>query len=264
MVVSAGSERTAKDYRVDRKRFPYVGIELVAAGRGRLTIAGKSHELGPGVFFCYGRATPHAIEADPAWPMVKYFVDVEGRGVARLLRTAYLTPGTVGQTAVPERAIAIFEELIRAGLDDTPHSAAACRSLLEALLWRLADQRRGPADQAGAASTQAFENYLRCRRELERSATSVRTLGELARRCGFTEAYLCRLFARYDSTTPYRRLVQLRVAHAASLLTAGASVAEVAAKLGYANPFHFSRQFRQVYGTPPSSLRQALPGAASH
>src|SRR5688572_29480324 len=44
-VVCGGWERCATDYRIERKTFPYLVIELVAAGQLSLDLAGRSYDL---------------------------------------------------------------------------------------------------------------------------------------------------------------------------------------------------------------------------
>ena len=46
-----------------------------------------------------------------------------------------------------------------------------------------------------------------------------------------------------------------RIEQAGQLLQAGRSVSEVSECLGFANPYHFSRQFRSVMGVTPSTYR---------
>jgi AraC-like DNA-binding protein len=45
-------------------------------------------------------------------------------------------------------------------------------------------------------------------------------------------------------------------AAAAQLHQPGTLVKNVAAELGFANPFHFSRTFKSVFGIPPESFRK--------
>jgi AraC-like DNA-binding protein len=67
-----------------------------------------------------------------------------------------------------------------------------------------------------------------------------------------TVAYLSRLFQRFGHTTPYRFLMRLKMNRATELLVDdGMLVKEVAAKLEFADAFHFSRVFKRVYGLPP-------------
>jgi AraC-like DNA-binding protein len=43
------------------------------------------------------------------------------------------------------------------------------------------------------------------------------------------------------------------------LLGEGRRVSEVADRLGFANPFHFSRRYKRFYGVAPSEARRAVP-----
>ncbi|HXC99652.1 MAG TPA: helix-turn-helix transcriptional regulator, partial [Verrucomicrobiae bacterium] len=55
---------------------------------------------------------------------------------------------------------------------------------------------------------------------------------------------------------PMDYFTRLRMRHACRLLSSGsASVKEVAAALGYGDPFYFSRVFKSVNKVPPSKYR---------
>lgn len=250
-VISAGRECTGPDYLIDRNAFPHIGIEFVSSGRGELWLSGQRHELGPGTYFVYDKHTPHRITADKRRTMVKYFVDIDGPGARRLLRETNVQAGLVARSGLPDRLVALFDELIRAGIDAGAYAHETCCALTEAILWRMADRNVG---SVGEGSSEAFENYLRCRRELERSASEIRSLSELSQRCGVNASYMCRLFKQFDHSSPYQILVRHRASCAAALLREGRSVSEVSQALGYQNPFHFSRQFKAVFGTPPSRV----------
>jgi AraC-like DNA-binding protein len=203
--------------------------------------------------FLYDRTIIHSIATDPAQPVVKYFVDFAGPAAATLLRRLGLSPGTVAQTSTPAPVMTIFDELIRAGLTSSPYSQRLCVALLQALLLKLAETRLAP----GAVESPAFGTYHRCRMELETHALTVGTLGELARHCHVDPAYLCRLFRRFDHESPYRRLLRLKMNHAASRLQVpGILVKEVAAESGFADPYHFSRAFKSVLGISPRRFMQ--------
>ena len=64
--------------------------------------------------------------------------------------------------------------------------------------------------------------------------------------------YLSRLFQRFAHTTPHRFLMRLKMNRATELLLDGdLLVKEVAARLEFADAFHFSRAFKRLYGLPP-------------
>ncbi|MBC7783519.1 MAG: AraC family transcriptional regulator, partial [Burkholderiales bacterium] len=250
-VIGGGVERCATDYHVQRSGFPYLGIEFVARGAGKLRLGRRNHRLIPGQLFCYDASVPHDIRSDKDDPLVKYFVDVSGSEVASLLKIAGLRPGEVLYTVSPQAILSIFDELIRSGLDEAPHARQACGALFQVLAYRIADTRVATPTKA----TPAFDTYLRCRRELYRSAVSLHSVQALAERCGLDEAYLSRIFRRFDSTSPYQLLRRLKMEYAARRLAEpGVLVKQVAAETGFTDPFTFSRSFRATIGRPPSAI----------
>ena len=64
-------------------------------------------------------------------------------------------------------------------------------------------------------------------------------------------------FQRLYKTTPGKWLMEKRLSHANYLLThQGKSVTEAAFECGFENASHFSRAFRQRFGTSPAFIRQ--------
>jgi AraC-like DNA-binding protein len=249
LVVSGGVERCAADYHVVRSGFPLVGIEFVASGRGKLVLGGRRVALAPGVAFCYDHRVPHDIRSDPRDPLVKYFVDLDGASARRLLRKARFLPGDAVHSASPETILSILDEIVRTGRHAGRHVHRVLPALAQVLLLRI-DEHRAPVSPA---RSRGFESYLHCRRVLERHAAELRSVRDLAARCGASPEYLCRLFKRFDTQSPYRRLLHLRMAIAADRLQdAGVRVQDVARELGFATPFHFARLFHRTHGMPPS------------
>jgi len=263
-VVSGGCEHCAPDYRITRPGFRYASIEFVAGGCGSLSLRGVGHRLTPGLFFTYGPRVAQDIATDPRRPLVKYFVDFAGRDAVALLGRHGLSPGTVARTSAPAEVLAAFEDLIRCGLRDTRHARRLCRLVLEALVLRLAESAVPCRD----AESAAFATYERCRRHIDAHWRELDSLDRIARDCHVDPAYLCRLFRRFARESPCRHLARLRMNHAADLLRRpGAMVRTVAADLDFADPFHFSRTFKRVFGVSPARFiglgRDAPPSRPS-
>jgi AraC-like DNA-binding protein len=248
-VVSGGCEHCAPDYRVTRPGFRYASIEFVAGGCGTLALKGGAHRLTPGTFFSYGPRVAQDIATDPRRPLVKYFVDFAGPDAVPLLARHGLAPGTVAQTSAPTEILAAFEDLIRSGLRDTRYTRRLCRLGLETLVLRLAESAVACHD---AAST-AFATFERCRRHIDHHWQRLGSLDGIARECHVDPAYLCRLFRRFGHESPCRHLARLRMNQAAELLREpGTMVRTVAAELGFSDAFHFSRNFKRVFGVAPA------------
>jgi AraC-like DNA-binding protein len=216
---------------------------------------GARWRLVPGTLFSYGPGIDHHIVTIPDEPLVKYFVDFVG--ASALLKAIPLVPGTVIQTSAPAEVMPIFDELIASGLKNTTQSPGICAALLDALLMKLAETRMSP----GSVGSPVFDTYQRCRRELDENALEIRSLRELALRCRVDEAYLCRLFQRFERESPYQRLRRLKMNHAAARMQVpGTLIKQVATELGFDDPFHFSRTFKSVFGVSPTKLVRERAG----
>ncbi len=252
-VVSAGLEHCAPNYVIQRATFPYYCIEYVVRGRGRLSLGSFDGMLKAGMAFSYGPGIAHHIMSDPRDPLVKYFVDFTGKRAVRILKTAGLAAGRVVDVFPPDCVMTLFEELIHSGLHPRANSDELCFKLLECLALKI----EGTSAPPEAVQSLSFAAYLRCRTLIEQKFLRLRSLEHIADHCGMDSAYICRLFRRFDYQTPYRYLLRLKMNHAAAeLQKPGRLVKEVAADVGFADSFHFSRVFRSLLGSAPSQFRK--------
>jgi AraC-like DNA-binding protein len=80
------------------------------------------------------------------------------------------------------------------------------------------------------------------------------SLETLATRVGLSESRLAHLFRR-DVGLPMRQYrLSLRLMHAMTYISAGASLTEAAHRASFSDSAHFSRICRRMYGRTPSSL----------
>lgn len=252
-VVCGGFERATPDYAIHRPGFPYLCVEFVAHGKGTLVLSGQEMPLRPGSIFTFGPEVPQDITTDRNEPLAKYSVNFVGRRGAGLLRRHGLSPGTKSQVFAPLEIQRVFDELIATGLKSTPLTAPMCAALLEYLLLKIADSRS--AWEAG--QTPAFATYERCRQFIEANHASLTGLPQIAQKCRVSAAHLCRLFRRYGHQTPFQFLMRLKMNHAAQRMQdPGVLVKQVAAELGFDDPFHFSRAFKNVMGLSPRAFRR--------
>lgn len=259
---SAGREVCLPEYDLHRPGFFCPIVEFVERGSGRLELGGREYLLRPGTLFTYGRGMAHRIVAnqeEPSQPLTKYFVAMRESTMGAFLQECRLTPGCVLEVSHPERITTIFDDLIEHGLSDHTRRARLCQITLQYLLMKIADLA-GPYRSLHSA---ALATYQRCRLLIEEEFLRFRTLREVATACHVDEAYLCRLFRRFRRQSPYEYLQHLQMNHAVDLLQNGRlPVKEVAARLGFPDPYGFSRAFRRVIGVPPGSLLPREGGTA--
>ncbi len=253
VVVCGGLEHCTPGYAIHRTTFPFHSIEYVARGRGELKLKGRAYPLQAGRLFSYGPGIAHHITGEAADPLVKYFVHFAGRNAASLLRSCGLGPGRVSQASPPNALQALFDEIIESGLCVGRDQGKLCGRLLECLVLKIGVTRM-PVE---GAETLAFTTYQQCREHIDRHFRRLRTLDQVADECHLNNAYLCRLFRRYDRQTPYQYLLRLKMNLAAERLQRpGSLVKQVAEETGFPDPFHFSRVFKNIFGLSPDAFRR--------
>ncbi|MBD2606424.1 response regulator transcription factor [Scytonema hofmannii FACHB-248] len=85
------------------------------------------------------------------------------------------------------------------------------------------------------------------------------SLCDVAEAVGYSPAYLTNQVGKLTGETVNRWIVKRRMIAACLLLqTKNQTIEEIATSLGYQNPCHFSRQFRQHYGFPPQVWRSKV------
>lgn len=83
-------------------------------------------------------------------------------------------------------------------------------------------------------------------------------LNILADNLGFSPSYLTKVFSKCEDTTPSKYIRNFRMNIAKQMLRADANIDAIAAAVGYTDPFHFSKSFKQAVGMSPSEYRKSL------
>jgi len=117
-----------------------------------------------------------------------------------------------------------------------------------------------PAEQASAKiRTPVVDLRLaRVLHAVEADPARAWRVGELAKLAGASRASFARLFRAATGTSPKRWLTARRLEQAAKLLaTTDATLAAIAAQVGYVSEFALSRAFKRHHGVAPAFYRQA-------
>ncbi|MEU6715696.1 AraC family transcriptional regulator [Nonomuraea sp. NPDC046802] len=188
-------------------------------------------------------------------------------GPALLLGGAY--DGGVSERllrALPEVLVVAADERQRALVDlvtgevteDTPEQQVVLDRLLDLMLGatlRAWFGRPGtPARGHRVTGDPAIDHALGL---LQDDPAHPWTVAELAARTGLSRAAFARRFTTAVGEPPMRYLTGRRIALAADLLRdSDATVAAIARRVGYANPFALSVAFKRVHGITPSERRR--------
>lgn len=119
--------------------------------------------------------------------------------------------------------------------------------------------------RAGRYSAHWPEPLMRVEAMLYERFPEALTLEDLAKAAAVTPSHLVRLSRKHTGDTPMQRLRRVRLDQAEQLLRqTGMSIGEIAYRVGFANPFHFSRLFKAQFGASPKAHRAQLWDRESH
>lgn len=243
---SVGGEGARHDSHV---RIAKGGQNCVAlrtiAGRGELRSGGRVMEVGPAtlVLFDFRELERHR-SVEQTWDFWWFeFRPVEPLRlpISTLIKAPLLDDE-------PQQCRAVFESLRSESLADRCAANAGLQSLLHRW-WAESGGGTGSVESRHAAAIRKLIEMMH--REPERSWT----LAEMAGHAGMSISSLRAAFQEATGTSPSSLRNSLILAHAYERLRPGTrTVAEVAAELGFCDPFHFSKGFKREFGFPPSRL----------
>ena len=259
-VVGGGWEALAAGSYAQRRDFPYWEIEYIVGGRGQAEVAGRREALASGAAYAIGPETRRGRRSDARRPLRRYYLWLDGPGAEAALAAVGLADGRVRMIEAPGEAREAFEWILREGARSGEAAEAALGHLARILLIKLSATSGAPAvagpGGADAGDDSARSSFERCRALVDAEAARLKSTAEIAAAAGLRSETVCRLFKRFLGSTPgdYLRGRRVRLA-AERLREPGARVKEVAAALGFADAFHFSRVFRAETGMTPRAWR---------
>lgn len=228
-----------------RRNYDCFTAELVLAGGGWLEIDGRHYEVEEGDVYILPPSRDHIYAADATRPWRKLFFNMGGTLPTLLLNGYGLTTFHIPDWQEPE----LFKRMLRLyeHLDEQAHREAAL--LLHRLLALAAERGEDNAGYSSAVSLAInfIENNLQNRIRLV----------DIARASFLSPSQLTRLFKAETGRTPYDYLCRQRIEMAKHLLRCtDLRLADIAARLQFADAFYFSSAFRKSTGCSPRTFRR--------
>lgn len=259
-VTDAGIFHSAKYHYIKRNEGISTNLVIAClAGRGWIQLNGQAVEpVTPGTLAWLPANQPHAYGAAKREPWTIEWAHFEGDEVdswRELLRiplgggTLTLTPESIGSLRIGTA----WEHLDQGY---TPLSLAAAASSLRSALASAAAQMPGSIGaQSAGERVGASIAWMKTR------LSEPLKLNELASHSGLSIPHYTVLFRRQTGFSPMEWFGRLRVKWACELLdTTPLSIAEIARKTGFPDPYYFTRCFRRIMGQPPRSYRRIPKG----
>ena len=219
-------------------------------GAGDQTTAGELVIIPPG--------HPHSYGADVIDPWTLWWIHLGGQAISQLV--GQQSPFNVGPTQLTVTASASVVDGIRRCLThyaDSTDQATRVRASLSA--WSLLDVvAQAAQSRPSAIADPLIADAIRFARS---RLANPPDLTSWAAEFGLRSARFSQRYREATGCSPMDHLMRLRLqAAAAQLDTSDATIASIAAAVGFDDQFHFSRRFRQVYDCSPSEWRARPKG----
>ena len=227
---------------------------LTLHGRAETVINGQTfvHQTGSMIVIASGSAPVETVGDAQPWHVV--YLQISGPWANELdTWLARRQPPVLVCPAASARRRHLMTAMLDLALTQAPgwnwQFVSACAELLGGLYTE------------EAAHTPSEALIERMARLLDDDLSARASLPELAAQVGLTQRQLLYQFGKASNEPLAAWIRRRRVAAARRLLSQGQSVSSVSERLGYANPYHFSRAFKAVTGVAPSIVRaSALHG----
>ncbi len=226
-------------------------LVYVTRGRGELRVDGLAEALPirEGSVLLVLPGVRHAYRPDPETGWNERWVGFKGPWADALRAEGLLSAAEpLFQPGLDERLLGLFEDLFAVVTAQEPFYQVRAGSLVMRLIAEILARSRGAAQEDDSGRLVERAKFLLA----EKVYGSVSVDG-VAEALGLSQARFSETFKAYTSLTPYQYFIQLKVNRAKELLALGeCSVKEAAFRLGFDDPYYFSRLFKKKTGTSPS------------
>jgi AraC-like DNA-binding protein len=240
-------------------------LAIVAQGRKRLALGDRFYDYGPGQYLVASVDLPvtgHVIDAAPGSPALGFGLALEPAAIAELMLQA--GPGDLPRSAgSPRPGIAVSDapdELLDAvvrllRLLDRPRDRRTLAPLIKReILWHLMTGDQGDAVRQLGLADSSLRHITRAAQWIRENYARPFRVEEVAQLSGLSVSAFHRNFQAVTSMSPIQFQKHIRL-QAARLLLANSpnDITGVGNRVGYDSPSQFSREYRRLFGAPPSS-----------
>jgi AraC-like DNA-binding protein len=250
-------------------------LSVIAQGVKETELNGRTFTYGPGQFLVVSVELPvigHVTHATVEEPFLAVVLELRPERIAALLlETAPVATARPTVDAMPagiavsDASGALIDAIGRLlALLDTPDEAAALAAGVEReVLWRLLTGPQGTTVRQIGLADSRLAHLAQAIRWIRSHYNETLRVEELAALATMSVSSFHRHFRAVTSMTPIQYQKQIRLREARSrLLAQPGDITGVGFAVGYDSPSQFSREYRRMFGAPPSRDALALREAA--
>ena len=250
-----GNYKKAYKHNVERNSHSDNLLILCTEGRGKVTSDNFSCAIEAGQVLILPRGIKHQYESDTKDPWTIYWVHMAGQLFEQYQQILNVTEtNLVLELRDMKDVIDEFEQLLKSRFSIYQHNKYMVTSNIVQKMMSLIvchSQSSEPVNQQ-QLSFQNIDAYLG-----QRLSQSI-SLEEMAKAVGYSKYHFAKKFQQQMGISPVRYFLELKIKNACELMDRSLlSVKQVAAELGYDDPYYFSRLFKKVMGISPKQYRQS-------
>lgn len=234
-------------------------FHYVLSGTGTLMAAdskGENHSYqirsGQGFMIFPGQITTYIADVNVPWEYV--WVEFDGLRTTEILNVCdFSADSPVYRT----RSAELREKMAKELLYISEHSDQSVFHLMGHLYLFLDLLAQSAPAPKPAVNSKMSDYYIKeAINFIEQNFQNDISIEDVAAVCGINRSYLGRIFRTSTGRSPQEFLISYRMTKAAELLKLTTlSVGDIGCAVGYENPLHFSRAFKNVYGISPREWR---------
>lgn len=229
-------------------------IHFVAKGCGRFVCNSKEYNLSAGEGFFAPANQTIFYEADENSPWEYYWVGFSGVDAGRLLKACGLSAES------PCFSCGDLEKVKELILDIYNSNGNSIENEAEMTgdLYRFFSHLMRETNAESKRISRSAEYIDAAIRYIEHNYSHPISVNDIASSAAISRSHLYRIFVQELGMTPNDYLTRYRISIACDLLRINnISISEVAFSSGFSDPLYFSRVFKRVTGTTPSSYAQS-------
>ncbi|WP_239083454.1 AraC family transcriptional regulator [Asanoa ishikariensis] len=239
-------------------------LAVIAQGAKRLALGERIYEYGPGQYLIASVDLPvtgHFVDVAGGQPALGFGMTLEPAAIAELLlqvgpaelpRSTGSARPAIAVSDAPDELLDAVVRLLR--LLDRPRDQKALTPVYKReILWRLLTGEQGEAVRQLGLADSSLNHITRAVRWIRENYTRPFRVEEVAQLSGMSVSAFYRNFQAVTAMSPIQFQKHIRLQAARLLLaTSPHDVTGVGYRVGYDNPSQFSREYRRLFGAPPS------------
>jgi AraC-like DNA-binding protein len=228
-------------------------------GAGWYELENQRYEVKPDEFFILPAGLPHKYSSNAEFPWNIYWIHFRGNMADRYIHSFLNTKKPIHHAVshIDDR-LQIFEEIYQTlekgySIENIGYASTCLWHFLGS--FRFADAYTHT--KAGGAKT-AVETSIQFMKEHLHEPLG---LDDLAKSARYSASYYSLLFKKKTGYAPIEYFIHLKIQRACQYLDlTDLYIQEIARKVGYEDPYYFSRIFKNVMGSSPSEYRKKEKG----